>query len=346
MNPIWKDYIVDLGRTVPTRFSILVELPEGADDPGVTYNEAIYEGLAVLRPGEDTVRVKINDICASFLANRFDFLRPFYLPSMAFPVRFSVQYYNGSAWVTVEDQIQFTDDWSYDPTYVIPSNGCVCAPINGRLDRRQFFLATLYGKTSLPISRVRPNGTASSATLQPYTAEVTDDFLAAIRMTGTGTVRQDLYGYSAFVGINAGAEHYDIVDPCGQRYVLYYVNAYGGWDSFLVEARVDRTDTLTRHTAGKVYDNRLVSNRGMVNYVNEISPAFTFHTGWLTDAQAARVPHLLNATTVFVHDLESGTIRPAVLTNTATEYKTFRNNGNRFVDYTVEVAIAQTFIRR
>lgn len=343
MQPIWKDYIVDLGRTVPTRFAVSVELPDAG---GETSYVTIYEGLAVMRPGEESVKVKINDICSAFLANRFDFLRTYEISAMTFPARFAVDYHNGSAWETVQDEIQFTDDWSYDPSYALPANGCASAPINGRIDRRQFFLATIYGKQSLSVGRVRANGTSTSTTIYPYTGEVTDDFLAAVRMTGTGTLRQSLSGYSAYVALTVGAEHYDLVDPCGQRYVLYYVNAYGGWDSFLVEARVDRVDALTRHTAGKVYDNRQVSNRGTVNYVNEIAPAFTFHTGWLTDEQSARMPHLLNATTVFVHDLESGTIRPAVLTNTSTEYKTFRNNGNRFVDYTVEVAIAQNFIRR
>lgn len=47
-------------------------------------------------------------------------------------------------------------------------------------------------------------------------------------------------------------------------YVLYYVNAYGGWDSLLVGGNVMKRDEFTSHT----YRNK---NRGKVKYLNEIS---------------------------------------------------------------------------
>jgi hypothetical protein len=72
----------------------------------------------------------------------------------------------------------------------------------------------------------------------------------------------------------------------------------------------------------------------------------TMHTSWLPDDESSRMHHLLNSTNVFLGDLVTGQMIPVILTNTTTEYKTYKGNGGRLVNYTINVTIAQERIRR
>ena len=129
------------------------------------------------------------------------------------------------------------------------------------------------------------------------------------------------------------------------RYALYYMNAYGGWDAFLIRGTVTERDSLTRRTIRSPYDSG-TSGRGTRNYANEIEKSWTLRTGWLTDGQSGRMHHLLNSTDVWMHDLDSDRLYPVVLTSTETEYRTYRTNGNRMTQYEVEVTLAQDRQRR
>ena len=129
-------------------------------------------------------------------------------------------------------------------------------------------------------------------------------------------------------------------------WVFYYVNAYGGWDSLLIEGNTIETDSLKRHTREMEYDNRDIKNRGRQNYVNEITKSYTLHTSWMSDAESLRMHHLLNSTEVYLFNINTGDMIPVTLNNTTTEFKTYKNNGGRMVNYTIDATLAQDRIRR
>ena len=131
-----------------------------------------------------------------------------------------------------------------------------------------------------------------------------------------------------------------------KEWVLYYVNAYGGWDSLLIEGNTMERDSLKRYTREMEYDNRETRNRGTQNYANEISKVYTLNTSWMSDAESLRMHHLLNSPEVYLFNINTGEIFPVVLNNTTTEFKTYKNNGCRLVNYTIEATIAQDRIRR
>ena len=56
--------------------------------------------------------------------------------------------------------------------------------------------------------------------------------------------------------------------------------------------------------------------------------------------------HLLNATEVYLYDIVKEQMIPVLLKNTTTEYKTFKGNGGKLINYTIEVAFANERIRR
>lgn len=144
--------------------------------------------------------------------------------------------------------------------------------------------------------------------------------------------------------LRIGDIYYDI-KYCGD-YVLYYLNAYGGWDSFLIEGKTTRTDTQTTHDYDKQVANTIQApekNR----YLVEMETTWKLSTCFLTDDEAERLAkHLLTSPKVFLHDLVKQEIYPVnIKTNTA-EYKTFENQGRKLVTYTFEVTRATDRIRK
>ena len=72
----------------------------------------------------------------------------------------------------------------------------------------------------------------------------------------------------------------------------------------------------------------------------------TLHTSWLSDDESSRMHHLLNSTEVYLFNLEKQEMIPVVLKNTITEYKTYKGNGGKLVNYAIEVEFANERTRK
>ena len=136
---------------------------------------------------------------------------------------------------------------------------------------------------------------------------------------------------------------------CGKG-ALIYRNRFGGYDSFLIEGNIIKTDNYTKLN----YEHKGFYNTTVINSHNYTSGKYTdtvsinttyeCHTGWLTDEESERLAfHLLSSPDVYFQDLDlerfNYNIRPFTLdkvrlTNSSTEYKKFRN-GRRLVSYTI-----------
>lgn len=132
---------------------------------------------------------------------------------------------------------------------------------------------------------------------------------------------------------------------CGD-FAVYYVGKKGGWNAFLFEGICKQTDNLTEHKYNRSVNNQTINfenNRYMV----EVMPTYELRTGWLSDEEAARLASdLIPTTKLYLHNLITDELKPAIITNTTAEYKTFRNNNRKFVQYTITVQESQTRIRR
>lgn len=136
---------------------------------------------------------------------------------------------------------------------------------------------------------------------------------------------------------------YDI-KYCGDM-ALYYLNARGGWDSFLIEGKVIKKDNYTIYEYDRAFSNQTIDyERG--RYLNEIETAYELHTGWLTDSQSAILAkNLLGSNQVYAHNLVTDKIFPVVITDTSAEYKTYKNEG-KLVSYTINIVESQSKVRR
>ena len=340
MDSIWKDIIVDFGAVASVNYNVEV----------TGYGE-VFRGTAYARPGAATCQVRINDI----IADAYGMLRTLSwadFSAVSFPMEVVVNDLDTTTEVYRENVVM---NWSYD--YDVEDGGIantvLSDPVRHELLTGQYFMyngVPSSAPLTIDIYETDSDGVTTPETFDTHEAwqSYFDDseFLRRLYAAGSGTIVVDTTEFSYDpVTVEADGITYQMVS-CG-RFVLYYLNAFGGWDSLIVhEGSLVQEDALTRHTVGVDYENDESYKTGRLNYVNELKRTFTMHTGWLTDAQASRMHNLLNSPCVYLHDIIAGRIVPLVLTNTTTQYKTYQNQGLRMVDYTITADLAVDMMRQ
>ena len=292
--------------------------------------EVIYAGEAFRRPGASELSVRLNDICSDFLANPLPDIDPEAPVTQAAPdlVRvFGVQLVQGSL-VSSVGAVEFSRDWSYDPEW--PLTGLANDPIVPLLDYRQRLVLTSYTDASRTVYLDRTGGAGSLS--------------VAVGGSG-GPYNASLNMSRNVLRARCGDLTWSVGQTCA-RHALYYLNAHGGWDTMLMRGASSQSDGVERSEAWRDYDNADPRNRGRVNWRNAVTRTWTMHTGWLTDAQAAKMHHLLESTDVDLLDLDTQELRAVVLTDADAPVKTYKGEGRRLVDYTVTAQCAQDMERR
>ena len=128
---------------------------------------------------------------------------------------------------------------------------------------------------------------------------------------------------------------------CGD-YAIYYLTRSGGWCSFLIEGNVVKSDTYNKYNISVPFDNTKPEFQKKT-YHNEISTKYEMYTGWLSDEQAANLAeNLLGTNKAYLHDLKTGEIIPVLSTVGTAIYKTFKNQGNKKVNYALTLECSQT----
>jgi hypothetical protein len=131
-----------------------------------------------------------------------------------------------------------------------------------------------------------------------------------------------------------------------KRYCLYYLNAYGGWDSYVFNKTSKESDDFKRDTYNRRINNQNIVH-GKVEYKNQITKKWTLKTDYLNDTQSIILAkHMMSSPCAYLHDFETDEIFPVLVTNKTTDYKTFERNGRKFNRYDVTVELAQNRKRR
>lgn len=131
---------------------------------------------------------------------------------------------------------------------------------------------------------------------------------------------------------------------CGEG-AIYYQNRSGGYDSFLLEGHIKRTDEYSRDSLMKIYDNKTIEFGERPYYTKTIAH-WELNTGWLTDTQSKNMAwNLFGSNQVWFHDFYTNQVYPVEITDTNTEYKQYRN-GRQMVNYTINVQSAQSFVNK
>lgn len=339
-HPIWKDYIISETTADIVNFQI-------------SYNNTqIYSGKAYRAPNADAIEIKINDICADFIRNIFpdnfpntgseaqDYIYTFRVDmqlegeSVIFPSRTAF--------------IEFLYDWSFDYSRDYTTTPILLAPIIREIPRNA---PLIYSSTSGEnYIEIVDKGSFSRAFNSAFD-------VAKKQFVNGQSVANNVFNLADLTTINdtdvviqggtgSAPISYRLIAPCKCRYMLYFLNAYGGWDFMPIEGKDKQTDNYTRHTLGQTYNNDQARNRGTRNYRNDIAREWELHTLWIDDAGAQNMHHLLGSTDVYLYDLQTEQLYPVTIANTSCEYKTYSNNGNQLVRYDIRATLAKILTRR
>ena len=324
-TPIWKGYTVSK-QTKDDSLSYIIKC-DGA---------TIYTGKAYKRPGASDISFNIGDVCAPFLSSNAEIATAAtgFLATNEMQRTFVVEDLSRAVLATVD----FNNDWSYSNK--LPKKPYAADPVRAVVDPRQLLLVSVYEASKVIVQ-------TEGSSLQTQTLYDGD------AASGVGMVKLSDYPTASRIAMFATddpsnnvytQQNYMVQNTCA-RYVLYYVNAFGGWDSLLTAGNDKRVDNYTRSTYKKVYSPADLSDRGTVNYRNDIERTISLVTDWLTDEESARMHHLFGSTNVLLHDLVDDIIRPVTITAKSWTEKSFRNNGAKLVNYQIDVTIAQDFVR-
>ena len=127
------------------------------------------------------------------------------------------------------------------------------------------------------------------------------------------------------------------------RYTLYYYNKRGGVDIVPLNGGLTKAEDFDRTVFNVEYENSSKSNIAKKVINNNITTKYTATTRFMTDEQAARfAKHFLSSPAVLMHDNVDDETYSVILDEKSAEYKTFKSNGNHFVQYTFSFSLTHT----
>lgn len=283
----------------------------------ITLNDnLIYAGKAYKYPDNSEVEWSINDVVSNYLGTGITFSEGLQeIPNYA--KSFTIGTSNLASY-----EETFYNSWAYKDTDYWLSD-----PIDKRVDPRQWLPVSFLSTTFNTISVGDTDYTASSSN-KGYTL-MTNLSELAVDCNSSFTVR----------GGNGTSISYRF--DCGD-FVLYYANAYNGWDSLLVKGTSKKTDNIEPYNYRQFTKTR--NEFSKTKYLNVITPTWSLNTGITVDGE--KMYHLLESTSVYLHNLSTNEIIPVVITNANCEYLNYTNNGKRPYYYNITVEESQLKIRK
>lgn len=333
-SPIWRDIIPsDSAHSGVLTADVQIRLDSAA-------GTIIHNGRVEAGPTESKASIRINDIIRPYLfqewpndlSNGFkiqDGLHGFGAIRRTFAVLF--KHGNYDYHVVSSPDVQL--DYSYDLNVNYNNVYGKSHPIKGVLDSRQELMWTTLAEPNF-LFRLWVNGASTD-----YGMTAND-----------GTAVLDLSDYPGLTKVEVLGSHtyysFDVDDSGCHRYVLYYVNAHGGWDSMLIDGKTVKRDSYERSTHGQVYDNYSSFTAGTKVYKNQVTRRWELHTDWLTDVEASRMHHLLGTTLAMLYDFVDDLYYPVIIRNSECVYKEYATNGHKMASYVIEAELARDLTRR
>lgn len=344
------------GDSVRYRIRVIDDIQD-AGDP--TKGEIIHEGIATTSTaGGQSIIISPNEVAADYLSAPFQNTTGGGWHSQLLGRIFCLDYLDGNVWAN-EMQWHFYGDWSYDYEFNIEAMG-LSHPIRAVAAPNQWLVASVVDwddQRQVNFLLTFADGTERKVTQDLFrAADFNSDFNADFAISAGA---YNVAGYAAlYLGAYAGLVKVQVVYPAAtdiilaeykvaeqacKRYALYYRNAYGGMDSLLLDG-VQRKENYARSLITRKVDNSVQGARAVQNYRNALTEGWELRLNNLTDAEAARMHHLVGSAEVYLCDLIADTLTPLVLTDTECIDRTFAN-GRKRIDWKLAATTAQTMRR-
>ena len=323
----------------------------------------LYEGSAYRKPGQEKAFIYVNRIVSSNI-NIKDISDP------------SLSWVNGHATFTaiVKEAASEATPTEVTPTEATPSERIVVGPSNPAYSKTYNFvynwdyesgayttsvninypvttevspndtipISYWVGDTAPHISAKYhfPDGTESTTNLD-YTGVITND-INTINIQAS--VNRTALVSSDSVDIMVGDEIINTYHTTScNRYTLYYYNKRGGVDVMPLNGGLTKAEDFDRTVFNIEYENFPYNTIAKKVINNNITTKYTATTRFMTDEQAARfAKHFLSSPAVMMHDNVDDETYSVILDENSAEYKTFRSNGNHFVQYTFNFSLTHT----
>lgn len=309
-----------------------------------TPDEVIFSGKAINRPGETSVAVELFDILAPHLTQEAPDAWSVYwddspfLSGSNFARRFILSY--GSTTENIDVRADYdergghgTGDLDTEPVRLELPFG---APLPGSVH---------YCPSGSVLLR---KGTTTIRTLSNASAKAVNVVFDTAEDVQPGDTLSILWpsGTNGTSGARSGPA-FKMAPRCGDAYVLYYVNIYGGLDAVWMKGICRRTDTFEREQSDTY--RALSSTHYADRRVTRIDAGATWelNSGILSDEQARvfarNVPGTTSAFLLKLGTDDGGW--PVTIEDTAVQHLSIVSNGRRPVNYTLNVKLAQDRIR-
>ena len=325
MNSIKDTYIVNLGSGQTTDYTITT----------VDNNEVIYSGTAVKYPDAIRTEIELNYIVRDYLNSDVDSLS--YNPNDSAVVSVVKNYIRDFVITTPTSSttISMANNYDYNDSLDINNNCILSAHIrDGKeiADVRQFIPKNLLNyNTQIVVSNADNFDSLiwSDVSGNTYT-------LIAPQLT-PATIKYTMY---------SGAERNVYVQNTCSEYVLYYLNALGGWDWLLVDGNTLRTDDMESVYYNSKFNNTKISTQYKNKYQSYITPKWECYINRLSDAESKKMYHLLTSQCIILHNMAENKMWRVNITNTDVKYYTYKNNQRHRADYTIELEASNYIIKR
>lgn len=327
IGQIWRDVEYSFGNIPTVNYSIY----KG--------DVLIFKGRSVLRPNTQNNIIMVNKICQNYIENptlkkdavsqSFEIV-PFYLK-------------NGDGTVTYKT-FYFVNDWSYSDDFRV---GVLQHPILNRntVYRHQWMPFSVFAFGDRQIVRY---GVHYKAGATDEYGNIIPDWGNTLYVTNEITTEYFIRSRNSYPEeidtIYIGDKEWKVVDDCKVRYVLYYMNPWGGYDWFPIEGRTVINDEITPYKIQNNYNNQTLQF-GKQRYLAEINRTYQMSTGWLSQEESDRMWYLLESNTVYMQDLWENKMYPVVINDTSVEHKERTLLSSR-IRYTINVELSQTMERK
>lgn len=326
-----------------------------------TEGEIIHEGIATTSTaGGQSIIISPNEVAANYLGGELSAMR-FGWHSQLLGRYFCLDYWDTDGLWIAQTYWCFYSDWSYDYDFNVEAMG-LSHPIRAVAAPNQWLVASVidwddqqqvdFVLTFKDGSEVRQ--TIDLGGVGDFNNDFNADFFFFVGNAYSigGYAALPLGAYAGLVRVQvvypAAATdiilaEYKVAEQACKRYALYYRNAYGGMDSLLLDG-VQRKENYARSSITRKIDNSVQGARAVQNYRNALTEGWELRLNNLTDAEAARMHHLVGSTEVYLCDLIADTLTPLVLTDTECVDRTFAN-GRKRIDWKLAATTAQVMRR-
>lgn len=315
--PIWKDTKASyVAFSDSQTFTISVD------------GHTIYNGRLVKKPGEVSLTTYVNRLVKDYLSAKIDFVRDSRTHSQDNYIR---EFTISPATTEGVSAYKFYCDYGYEEGGVADNTlSVISRPMSNVVDPRQILFCTFADLSENTSNSVKARLRKGIRALAQSLLKKVQTFTLQLSQSMVGDIIDIVNGMAGEV-----LASYEVRNTCAE-YCLYYLNAHGGYDHLLINGTSKRSDNIKRTEITRVVDNTTLKH-GRSDVHTEITRTWRLNTGHLTDAQWAKTHHLLGSTHVFLHNLETNEIVPVVIKANKADFNTYRNNGRRMSQLSIDV---------